>query len=67
MRSSGVDVLQIADLLLGATVYDFKRAQGLVKYRAKLDLLDYIKEKLGVTTFVGGYNDDRINVAEYGA
>ncbi len=65
MRSSGVDVLQIADLLLGAAVYDFKRDQGLVKYRAKLDLLEYIKERSGVHAFVGGHTDDRINVVQY--
>jgi hypothetical protein len=66
MRSSGVDVLQIADLLLGAAVYDFKHAQGLVKYKAKLKLLEYIKERTGVPSFVGGYTNGRINVVEYG-
>jgi hypothetical protein len=66
MRSSGIDVLQLADLLLGAAVYDCKYAQGLVKYRAKLKMLAYIKQQTGVPTFVGGYTDERINVAEYG-
>jgi hypothetical protein len=65
MRSSGIDVLQIADLLLGATVYEYKQAHGLVKYKPKLDLLAHIKKRTGVSTFVGGYTDTRINVAEY--
>jgi hypothetical protein len=66
MRSSGVDVLQIADLLLGAAVYEHKQVRGLVKYKPKADLLEYIKERTGVPTFIGGYHDDRTNVAEYG-
>ena len=65
MRSSGIDVLQIADLLLGATVYEYKQAHGLVKYKPKLDLLTHIKKRTEVSTFVGGYTDARINVAEY--
>jgi hypothetical protein len=67
MRSSGVDVLQIADLLLGAAVYEHKQALGLVKYKPKAELLAYIKQKTGVKTFIGGHHDDRMNVAEYGA
>jgi hypothetical protein len=66
MRSSGVDVLQIADLLLGAAVYDYKRDRGLVKYKPKLEMLAYIKGTTGIPTFVGGHTDERINIAEYG-
>ena len=31
----------------------------------KVKLLDYIKEKAGVKSFVGGYRDGRINVTTY--
>jgi hypothetical protein len=67
MRSSGVDLLQLADLLLGAAVYDYKHARGLVKSPAKISLLEYIKTSTGVQSFVGGVTNGRINVAEYGA
>jgi hypothetical protein len=65
MRSSGVDVLQLADLLLGAAVYDYKQTQGLVKYRPKLELLHYIKQRTNTPSFVGGHTNARFNVVEY--
>jgi hypothetical protein len=68
MRSSGVDLLQMVDLLLGAIVYEFKAATGTVKlarYKPKTKLLDHLKEKVGTDTFVGGYRDERIHVVEY--
>jgi hypothetical protein len=70
MRSSGVDLLQLIDLLLGAVVYEYKAESGLVglgDYKPKVKLLEYIKEKAGVETFVGGYRDSRINVADFHA
>jgi hypothetical protein len=67
MRSSGVDLLQIADLLLGASVYEHKHAHGLVKFRPKLELLAHVKEQAGVPSFVGGYTDARFNITEYSA
>jgi len=68
MRSSGVDLLQLIDLLLGAVVYDYKAERGVVQsahYKPKVKLLEHIKEKAGVGTFVGGHRDERINIAEY--
>jgi hypothetical protein len=71
MRSSGIDLLQLADLLLGAVVYEYKITAGAAGpgkgYNPKVKLLEYIKEKAGVKTFVGGYRDGRINVATYHA
>jgi len=70
MRSSGIDLLQLVDLLLGAVVYEYKidtGATGTKTYRPKVQLLEYIKEKAGVESFVGGYRDGRINVADYHA
>jgi uncharacterized protein DUF3800 len=68
MRSTGVDLLQLIDLILGAIVYEYKAESGIVglaDYRPKTKLLNHIKEKAGVSTFVGGYRDEKINVAEY--
>ncbi len=51
MRSSGVDLLQLIDLLLGAVVYEYKANSGLAglgDYKPKVKLLEYIKEKAGV-------------------
>lgn len=68
MRSSGVDLLQLIDLLLGAIVYEYKSQMGIVgtaSYKPKVQLLDYIKERAGAQTFVGGYRDERLNIADY--
>lgn len=69
MRSSGVDLLQLVDLLLGAVVYEYKAASGvvdLVPNTPKAKLLQHLKQQAGVKTFVGGYRDERLNIAEYG-
>lgn len=68
MRSTGVDLFQILDLLLGAVAYDYKRDAGLLTgsgKNPKARLLRHIKRKIGAQTFVGGYRDNRINVAVY--
>lgn len=68
MRSSGVDLLQLIDLLLGAIVYEYKAESGLVglgDYKPKVKLLEHIKDKAGVDSFVGGYRDGRINVVDF--
>lgn len=68
MRSSGVDLLQLIDLLLGAVVYEYKGAAGVVglgEYKPKVQLLEHIKSHSGASTFVGGYRDQRFNIAEY--
>lgn len=43
-----------------------KVARKLGKYKPKRDLLKYTKKRTGVPTFIGGYVDSRMNVAEYG-
>ncbi len=68
MRSSGVDLLQMIDLVLGAVVYEYKGERGVVdlaSYKPKVQLLEHIKRRAGVATFVGGYRDERLNIAEY--
>lgn len=69
MRSSGVDLLQLIDLILGAVVYEYKAESGVVSlasYKPKVKLLKHVKKQAGARTFVGGYRDDRLNIAEYG-
>jgi hypothetical protein len=68
MRSSGVDLLQPIDLLLGAVAYEYKADRGVVGlqgYKPKVKLLNHFKEQTGVETFLGGYKDARLNVQEY--
>lgn len=68
MRSSGVDLLQLIDLILGAVVYEYKASTGVVslaKYKPKVKVLDHLKMRSGVATFLGGYRDARLNIAEY--
>jgi len=67
MRSTGVDVFQILDLLLGSVAYEYKQSVGLVPAGVatpKAKLLEYIKAELKVTTFVGGIRNARVNVAQ---
>lgn len=69
MRSTGVDLFQILDVLLGAVAYDFKITARLAEpptHNPKGRLLSYIKDRFGVATFVGGHSDDRLNVKEFG-
>jgi hypothetical protein len=68
MRSSGVDLLQLIDLLLGAVVYEYKANSGLVglgDYKPKVKLLEHIKEKAGVDSFLGDYRDGRLNIVNF--
>lgn len=68
MRSGGVDLLQVIDLLLGAIVYEYKAESGAVQsasYKPKTLLLEHLKEEAKVKTFVGGYRDDRLRVEVY--
>jgi hypothetical protein len=68
MRSGGVDLLQVIDLLLGAIVYEYKAEIGAVKsgsYKPKTLLLEHLKKEAGIATFLGGYRDDRLQVEVY--
>lgn len=68
MRSTGVDLFQILDVLLGAVAYDFKIAAGLIDTpNPKGRMLNFIKDRFGVQTFVGGHQAPRLNVKEFGS
>jgi hypothetical protein len=67
MRSSGVDLLQLADVLLGAVVYDHKIQRGIGNFAPKRNLLEYVKRKARARTFAGGFRNAKMNIREYGA
>ena len=57
------DLLQLTDLLIGAVTYDVKFKKHLVpgsKY--KLELVEYLKNKLGATTFLGGFKNYNFSI-----
>lgn len=67
MRSTGVDLFQILDLLLGAAAYDHKLATGLITGRnPKARLLCHIKDRLEIESFVGDIKTTRVNVKHFG-
>ena len=56
MRSDGVDLLQLIDLILGAVVYEYKAESGVTQmpqYKPKAKLLDHLKECAGVREIRG--------------
>jgi hypothetical protein len=69
MRSTGVDLFQVLDVLLGAVAYDHKRCAGVLPgggSAPKLALLEYIQARAGISTFVGGVATGRCTVIEGG-
>ena len=49
-------------------MYEYKSRSGVVSlasYKPKVKLLNHIQRKAGVKTFVVGYRDSRLNIAEY--
>lgn len=67
MRSTGVDLFQVLDVLLGAVAYEYKLRAGLLAGGGsppKLAMLDYVRRQAGVSSFLGGVRNGRVNVAE---
>jgi len=61
--SKSNDLLQIVDLLIGAITYDIKFAKKLVdgsKY--KIEIVDYLRNKLGADTFIKGFKNHNFNI-----
>jgi len=60
--SKSNDLLQIIDLLIGAITYDLKYKDGVVSgSKHKIELLDFIKENLGVKSFEEGFKNRYFN------
>ena len=61
--SKSNDLLQITDLLIGAITYDIKFEKGLVSgSKYKLELVNYLKNKLGVKNFCDGFKNHNFNI-----
>lgn len=57
------DLLQLTDLLIGAITYDIKFKKGLVPRSShKLEIVNYLKDKLGASTFAGGFKNHNFNI-----
>lgn len=57
------DLLQVIDLIIGAITYDLKLNAGIVSgSKYKIELLDFIKENLGVNNFSGGFKNRTFTV-----
>jgi len=60
--SKSNDLLQIIDLLIGAITYDLKYREKVVSgSKYKIELLDFIKENLGVKDFEEGFKNRNFN------
>jgi hypothetical protein len=61
--SKSNDLLQIVDLIIGSITYDIKYKNKLVSGdKSKLELVEYIKCKLGTDTFAKGFRNYSFNI-----
>lgn len=57
------DLLQLVDLLIGAITYDIKLSKGIVSGAShKIELVDFLKNKLGTKTFIGGFRNHNFSI-----
>lgn len=58
--------LQVADLLTSAVAFEFRERLGLAGSTSpKAQLAEYVRESLGVSSFVNGVSTSRVRVAIY--
>lgn len=64
VKSKGVELIQLTDLLLGAVIYDFKLEAKLIKRpsKAKRAVLKHLKGKLGVKSLARDFRTRRFNI-----
>jgi len=61
--SKSNDLLQIVDLIIGAITYDIKYTRNMVSgSREKIELTQYLKDKLGAPSFTHGFRNHNFNV-----
>ncbi len=64
--SKGVNIIQIADLLIGSVVYCYKRDLKLVTGdKNKIKILNLVLEKIQRENFIGGVSTRRFRVIEH--
>lgn len=61
--SKSNDLLQLIDLIIGAINYDLKLSSKLVSgSKHKIELLEHIKQNLGISTFSQGFRNRDFNI-----
>lgn len=61
--SKSNDLLQLVDLIIGAITYDIKFTKKLVEgSKHKLEIVDYLKSKLGASSFMQGFKNYNFNI-----
>ena len=61
--SKSNDLLQVVDLIIGCINYDIKCEKKLIPgSKHKLELVQYLKEKLGTKTFAKGFKNHNFNI-----
>ena len=61
--SKSNDLLQVVDLIIGCVTYDIKCANKLISgSKYKLELVQYLKDKLGIVTFSSGFRNHNFNI-----
>ena len=66
VESNGINLVQLADLFLGAVVYEYKvKNKIVVGDKNKIEIFKYILEMLRIKTFIGGINQKIFKVIEH--